>query len=192
MSDDVEDPWGTDGADAGAAEGDPTSELLLHVVEGLEGLGSRVEAVEKLLLAQPDGPWTWASLNGEQQQKLFTELYEWVTWLEDRYLRYLGNQKAVLIADWYRHPIAVELLTALMVAHHSVYRVKASAASFGLVEWHERCLFPTLERLIQLNLFPQDVQQLPRWDGPELRPTKRDQERFTAFVDEIPTETDDE
>lgn len=192
MSGDGQDPRAADEPDAGASDGDPTAELLLQVVEGLEGLGLRVEVVEKVLQAQPDGPWTWASLTGEQQQKLFTELYEWVTWLEDRYLRYLGNQKAVLVADWYRHPIAVELLTALMVAHHSVYRVKASAASFGLVEWHERCLFPTLERLIQLGLFPQDVQQLQRWDGPELRPTKRDDERFSAFVDEIPTEEDGE
>ncbi len=100
-------------------------------------------------------------------------LYEWVSWLEDRYLRNLFPVSGIIPevpADWYRHPVAVEMLTALMVSHAAAYRKKAAPPSFALVEWHERCLWPTLARMESLKLFTRGVADSD-WDGPIESPT---------------------
>lgn len=115
---------------------------------------------------------------------MWERLYEWVTWLEDRYLRYLSPSKdgiPELIPDWYRPPIAVELLTSLMVAHAAAYRKKASIPSFVLVEWHERCLWPTPARMDHLGLF-RGATSRELWNGPAPHETHRDNDRFTEWV----------
>jgi hypothetical protein len=49
--------------------------------------------------------------------------------------------------------VAVEELTALMVAWKAAYSQKEAAPSEALVNWHDRWLWPTLHRLnIQLRV----------------------------------------
>lgn len=74
------------------------------------------------------------------------------------------------------------MLTALMVAHAAAYRKKAAAPSFALVEWHERCLWPTLARMETLKLFTRGIADTD-WDGPTERPTRRNKDRFTTWMD---------
>ncbi|MGW9159671.1 hypothetical protein [Microbacterium sp. NPDC055665] len=152
--------------------------------EALEEHEKQLDGLRELLNATPDGPWNWAMLPPDARAKLWHRLYEWVGWLESRYLQYLSPAKngiPELVADWYRHPIAVELLTSLMVAHAAAYRKKASIPSFALVEWHERCLWPTLARMDALGLFKSVVPNVP-WDGPTEREMPHDDDRFTAWV----------
>lgn len=175
-------------------EGEPTGieKMLMDLHAGLTAQGEALEEHEKqldglreLLNATPDGPWNWSMLPPDARRKLWRQLYEWVTWLEGRYLQYLSPSKngiPELVADWYRHPIAVELLTSLMVAHAAAYRKKASIPSFALVEWHERCLWPTLARMDSLGLFARILPNVP-WDGPTGRDMPHDEERFGSWVE---------
>ncbi len=151
----------------------------------LEELTARIEELEADLGTAPAGPWLWDELSTEDRSALWQELYEWVSWLEDRYLRNLAASRLTpLHADWYRNPVAVELFTSLMVAHQSAYRRKAAAPSFALVEWHDRCLWPTLNQMVRLGVLS-DVEELHGrdWDGPDYRTTRRSDDRFDAFVD---------
>ncbi|MFJ8896598.1 hypothetical protein ACIRCZ_18595 [Leifsonia sp. NPDC102414] len=156
---------------------------LKTLSEAVKAQSERQDKFEEQMNALPDGKWAWASLKTEEKGKLWRELYAWVAWLDDRYLRHIGADKVRLVPNWYRHPVAVELLTALMVAHQSAYQRKASKPSFTLVEWHERCLFPTFTRLEQLGLFPTATDS-ETWDGPTVRPNRRDDDRFNAFVND--------
>lgn len=144
----------------------------------------RLTDIEDMLKAVPDGPWNWANLTGPERRKLWERLYQWVNWLEDRYLRHLFPTRGAIPewpADWYRHPVAVEILTALMVAHAAAYRKKASPPSFALVEWHERCLWPTLARIDALKLWSRD-DTTRDWNGPTPHPTRRNDTRFTQWM----------
>ncbi|WP_431031204.1 hypothetical protein [Plantibacter sp. RU18] len=174
---------GVAGADPWADSDDPLAPimgLLAGMQEAIDGQQQQIDELNDMLTAIPDGPWAWHMLNRQEREKLWKKLYDWVAWLEDRYLRYLSSRVVVFAADWYRHPVAVELLTALMVAHTSAYRRKTSAPSFVLVEWHERCLWPTLQRLSMLGITSEIA--AANWDGPEQRPTRRDDDRFAAFL----------
>lgn len=179
-------------ADLGPSE-DPAAgadEILASLLESVENHQERLDALQELLNATPDGPWNWSLLSAEERHKLWTRLYKWVRWLEDRYLRYLSPAKngiPELVPDWYRHPIAVELLTSLMVAHASAYRKKASIPSFALVEWHERCLWPTLARMDVLGLF-RGAKSNELWDGPVRGETFLDDDRFATWTDSVDEE----
>lgn len=191
------DPW----ADpvTGVVTDDDPSDPLLKVAQAVAALQDNVEALQQRLdqieddiRAAPDGPWNWANLTAEARKKLWVRLYAWVSWLEDRYLRNLFPDRGLipeLPADWYRHPVAVEMLTALMVAHAAAYRKKAAAPSFALVEWHERCLWPTLARLDALKLWSRE-DAARDWNGPDSRPTRRNDDRFMEWVaaDAAPSE----
>ncbi|MCM3662527.1 hypothetical protein M3148_16235 [Georgenia satyanarayanai] len=123
-------------------------------------LDGRVTALEELVAALAEtlaaraggGPWWWQTLGREEAARLWQDLAEFVTYLSGRYLSGLPAEYRVA-ACWYRHPVAVELLTALMVAHTGAYRDPGSEPGPGLVDFHERSLWPTLERLRHLRLF---------------------------------------
>jgi len=152
--------------------------------EALKAHQKQLDDLTDSLTAAPDGPWAWAVLRGAERENLWKRLFEWVTWLEDRYLRNLSPSRPgipALHADWYRHPVAVELMTSLMVAHIAAYRKKATAPSFLLVDWHERALWPTLRRMDELGLFGTEHKEND-WNGPELRPTRRDPDRFNRWM----------
>jgi hypothetical protein len=129
-------------------------EELEYLGGAVGSLGGQITKIADWLESRPGGPWSWRTLDQETAKELWIELYDWVNWLRDRYLVNLTDEAYRLINDWYKHPVAVELLTALMVSHQYVYRRTRSAPSFDLVEWHERCLWPTFSRMRALGLFP--------------------------------------
>ncbi len=124
----------------------------LIVADILDTLTVRQEALEhafdtltRRLGTTTDGPWTWRTLGPAATRDLFTQLRDWVDWLVVRYGLH-GEQHAIAPC-WYRHPVAVEELAALMVAWRAAYSVDAAAPSDALLAWHDRCLWPTLHRL---------------------------------------------
>ena len=119
----------------------------------LDRLEETVEQIVDLLIAIPGGPWTWHLLAPEKQKMLWDELYEFVSWLEERYLVNLSREAVPFVPCWYLHPIAVEMLTALMVAHRAVYARSKTVPSLALADWHANYLWPTLAKLKDLNVF---------------------------------------
>lgn len=143
-----------------------------------------LEAIITHLSGEPGGPWQWERLDKVQARKLWAELVDFVHFLDRRYLRYLGGQGARIVADWYKHPVLVEMFTALMVAYQHAYSKSSRVPSFALVEWHERCLWPTFDRIKQLNLYRTAPDQ-DEWVFPEGLPTHDGHpERFERFLAE--------
>lgn len=133
-----------------------------------------------MLTAQPGGPWHWGFLDVAGQRKLWGKLGTWVEWLESRYLVHLPSSEYELAACWWRHPVAVELLTALMVAHLSAYSQKATVPSFTLVDWHLRALEPVFATLKSMKVFKNCV--VEHTEGS--RSARHDRVAFAAWVDE--------
>lgn len=98
------------------------------------------------------GPWWWEQLTPEQSAQLWVDLGEFVAYLSRRYLVHAPGEYR-LPPCWWRHPIAVEHLTALMVAHIGAYRDPDATPGPALIDFHERSLWPTLERLRSLRVF---------------------------------------
>jgi len=124
------------------------------LAETLAALADRLSAQEDLLAALVDrldqdqptgGPWTWRSMSEPQQQSLMTELRGWVDWLVERYR--LGATRHQIPPCWAEHPVAVEELTALMVAWKAAYANRNRGPSDDLIGWHDRWLWPCLTRL---------------------------------------------
>ncbi|MGI4894533.1 MAG: hypothetical protein ACRYF3_05400 [Janthinobacterium lividum] len=111
----------------------------------LESLAEQVHATP------PGGPWAWSYLDVDQRRELFTELRKWVDWLVVRYR--LGTQDAYVPPCWFRHSIAVEELTALMVAWKAVYSKTARQPSSDLIAWHDRWLWPSVDRMKYRRVF---------------------------------------
>lgn len=145
-------------------------------------IGGQVTKIVDWLETRPGGPWSWRTLDQEAAKVLWMELYDWVNWLRDRYLVALTDETHRLINDWYKHPVAVELLTALMVSHQYVYRRTRAAPSFDLVEWHERCLWPTFARMRSLGLFPANHRTDEEWTLPDTIARVDDSDNFAEFL----------
>ena len=159
---------------------DDVLEALGLLADRVEGVEDNVDAIIALFTATPGGPWTWAELAPEERAKLWNELFVWVDWLNSRYLANLSTEQYPLPADWYTSPIAVELMTALMVSHMSVYNKSNRTASFQLVEWHERALWPTMARLKDLRIFKNGLSV----ETPRDRPSaSMDSDDFDRFVE---------
>jgi hypothetical protein len=133
------------------------------VAETVAGLSDRLAAQEDLLAALVDrleqedvaqGQWTWRYLKPDQEAALLAELTDWVTWLIDRYQ--LGSTRHQIPVCWAQHPVAVEELTALMVAWKAAYSGRSRAPRDDLINWHDRWLWPCLTRLNE---------QLSVWNG---------------------------
>lgn len=162
---------------------DVHDEELGHLGGAVQALGGEMTKIIDWLETRPGGPWSWRTLDREAAQELWTELYDWVNWLRDRYLVHLsGDDTYRLLNDWYKHPVAVEMLTALMVSHQYVYRRTRAAPSFDLVEWHERCLWPTFQRMRALNLFPTNHATDEPWNPEEPLRRTPDDDKFAEFV----------
>jgi hypothetical protein len=140
---------------------------------------------EEITSAPAAGPWYWADLTGEQARDLWVELDGFVVWLQNRILRHSSNSAGWVPACWYRHPDAVELLTALMVAHKAAYRSKNTKPGFELTEWFTRALWPTMDSLAQRMTFKNCVEGQGHFaatsPGLQLTPNS---DHFTAFLNE--------
>jgi len=184
----------TTGAAAGAAAGaggqlpveplDPVilAEVLETLAGRLEGLEALVQTLASRALASPaGGPWTWQHLSPAQTRELLSRLREWVDWLAARYD--LRGEAHGIPPCWYHHPVAVEELTALMVAWQGAYSAKETQPSDALVSWHDRWLWPTLHRLnMQLRVWARCTGG--NHTPPPGRAALTDGKAFERFLDE--------
>jgi Domain of unknown function (DUF4913) len=93
--------------------------------------------------ADSEGHWCWRTLTGQARVDLWDELRSWVEWFNVRYGS--AGTKVAIPPCWPLHPVAVEELTALMTAWQCAH--EASTASDALIAWHDRWLWPCLDRL---------------------------------------------
>lgn len=130
------------------------------LIERMDALEGRVEQVAEavaditeLLRLAPGGPWVWHKLEPSGRRDLAEKLVAWVEWLSTRYLANLSQEYVLKLPPrWFTNPVFVELMTALYVGYTSVYSPRQRVPSMALIEWHERGLWPTLERIKALHL----------------------------------------
>ncbi len=123
------------------------------VGERLERLEEAVADIAELLRLSPGGPWAWHMLEPPARRELAEKLVTWVEWLSSRYLANLSQEKVFeLPPRWFTNPVFVELMTALYVGYLSVYSPRQRVPSMALIEWHERGLWPTLDRIKALGI----------------------------------------
>ncbi|HET7475205.1 MAG TPA: hypothetical protein VFJ97_04175 [Dermatophilaceae bacterium] len=179
-------PTPSPAASLGGLPVEPLDPVLL--AEVLDALATRQDHLDRLISTLADhvtataagGPWAWRHLTPEQARDLFTQLRDFVDWVIARYD--LRGEAHTIPGCWYRHPVAVEELTALMVAWYAAYPAQATRASDAPAGWHERWLWPTLRRL---NL------ELTTWtkctggthQPPRPIPATTDPVAFTGFLD---------
>ncbi len=101
--------------------------------------------VEQLSEHPAGGPWFWEALDAASAKDLWKEVGEFVLWLNSRILGHISaGDVQPLPGCWFRHPDVVEQLTALMVAHKAAYHPLNKKASFELVNFFDRALWPTM------------------------------------------------
>lgn len=170
----------------------PEDEAMAEILERLDSVEELAAGLFAELSNYPaGGPWFWAELKPEQRKELWAELDGFVVWLQNRILRHSSNSLGWVPECWYRHPDAVELLTALMVAHKAAYRAKSKKPSFELTEWFSRGLWPTMEALERRMTFKNCMEGQGHFDatsaGLELAAASVE---FEAFVAEETAERD--
>lgn len=164
-------------------------ELLAQIPELDTRMSTTEETVAALVAELTDypagGPWLWAGLTTERQRSLWTELDAFVSWLQNRILCHSMSKDDWIPPCWYRHPDAVEQLTAVMVAHQASYRPKTKKPSHALVDWFLRALWPTMDILKQRRTLKgcldKGQHQEQYMTGVQLVAGSDD---FTAFLDE--------
>lgn len=129
----------------------PSLPELAGIVEILSlRVNTQDETLEKIVdyITGPNvgGPWFWPRLSEDQRTKVLRQVADFVLWLDETYLTYVAKYR--IPQCWWRHPDAREQLIALMVSHRAVYTKKAKAVSGDLVDWHERALWPVMDRLL--------------------------------------------
>jgi hypothetical protein len=164
------------------------AQVLEALARRLDSLEALVEALtDQLVEAPAGGPWAWRDLGPSQRRALLIELRDWVDWLIARYE--LRGEAETIPPCWFLHPVAVEELTALMVAWKTAYSRKETAPSDALVNWHDRWLWPTLDRLnVQLHVWAKCTggSHVP----PRPAPPFTDEASFTSFLGEVSPRSD--
>lgn len=181
------DPAGTEPEDGPGLES--LDDLLAQIPELDSRMSTTEDTVAALVAELTDypagGPWLWAGLTAEHQRALWTELDEFVSWLQNRILCYSMSKDDWIPPCWYRHPDVVEQLTALMVAHKASYRPKTKKPSHALVDWFLRGLWPTMDILKQRRTLKacldKGEHQEQYMTGVQLVTASED---FTSFLDE--------
>jgi hypothetical protein len=122
------------GSSAGAAT---PAELTAGLGRAFTLIGTvtgQVDAIlDELQARRPGGgiaPIRWAELDAETADRTWADLYEWVTWLLDRYAI-----REIPRACWWKHGLIVEELTALWLAWQGAYAPDATSAA-PLI-WHQ-------------------------------------------------------
>lgn len=130
------------------------------------------------------GPWLWAELDPKAQRDLWIELDAFVSWLQNRILSHNTSRQSGIAPCWYKHPDAVEQLTALMVAHKASYNPKTKKASHALVDWFHRALWPTMEVIKARGTFKNCIEKREHKDVEPAGQFAAGSEEFSAFLDE--------
>lgn len=153
---------------------DTLTEIINRVIDledTVSALSNGAGAREQKTLAA----YCWREITDPQvRAQLWRTIREWVDWVSTRYL----SHGAIRIPPcWYRHPVAVEELTALWAGWYMAYHQEEPNTLAS--DWHQRYLWPTLERLKEY-IYPaclrEGVHQEPR-----IRPILTDV-GFEAFV----------
>lgn len=194
----TEQPAGSGAGSEDEAGMESLDELLAQIPELGDRLSTTEDTVGALVEELTDypagGPWLWDGLSAERQRELWTELDQFVTWLQNRILCHSMNKEDWIPACWYRHPDAVEQLTALMVAHKASYHPKTKKASHALVDWFHRALWPTMDTLKQRrtlkSCLEKGTHQEQYMTGVQLTAESED---FATFLDDsVPAPTEAE
>lgn len=82
-------------------------------------------------------PYCWKHVSASEARGLWVRLREWVDWVNDRY--FSASWKSIRPC-WFRHPAAVEELTALWAAWEAAYRATDDGDGFSdaALWWHEK------------------------------------------------------
>lgn len=82
-------------------------------------------------------PYCWKHVSASEARGLWVRLREWVDWVN---ARYFSSSWESIRPCWFRHPAAVEELTALWAAWESAYRASDEGEGFSdaALWWHEK------------------------------------------------------
>lgn len=82
-------------------------------------------------------PYCWRHVSAAEARGLWVRLREWVDWVNGRYF---SSSWESIRSCWFRHPAAVEELTALWAAWESAYRASDEGEGFSdaALWWHEK------------------------------------------------------
>lgn len=82
-------------------------------------------------------PYCWRHVSAAEARGLWVRLREWVDWVNGRYF---ASSWESIRPCWFRHPAAVEELTALWAAWESAYRASDDGDGFSdaALWWHEK------------------------------------------------------
>lgn len=82
-------------------------------------------------------PYCWRHVSASEARGLWVRLREWVDWVN---ARYFGSSWESIRPCWFRHPAAVEELTALWAAWEAAYRAPDDGDGFSdaALWWHEK------------------------------------------------------
>lgn len=168
--------FGTSDTDVGDRFADLTDKM--------EETRKEVSTLHNLVTELPaGGPWLWDVLGPEAQRDLWNELDAFVSWLQNRILRHNSSRLNWLPPCWYKHPDAVEQLTALMVAHKASYNPKVKTASHALVDWFHRGLWPTMDIIKARGTFKYCIEQREHKEAVPAGEMLAGSADFAAFVD---------
>lgn len=120
-------------------------DALRQRVEQLESTGPVPAAVDgeyevqDVAPAEPASyvPYCWRYVSAAEARGLWVRLREWVDWVN---ARYFSSSWESIRPCWFRHPAAVEELTALWAAWESAYRAPDEGEGFSdaALWWHEK------------------------------------------------------
>lgn len=82
-------------------------------------------------------PYCWKHVSASEARGLWIRLREWVDWVNGRYF---SSSWESIRPCWFRHPAAVEELTALWAAWEAAYRATDDGDGFSdaALWWHEK------------------------------------------------------
>lgn len=82
-------------------------------------------------------PYCWRHVSASEARGLWIRLREWVDWVNGRYF---ASSWESIRPCWFRHPAAVEELTALWAAWEAAYRSSDEGEGFSdaALWWHEK------------------------------------------------------
>lgn len=118
-----------------------TVNTLAGAVKKVTGkVGELTDHAEELGRAR----WRWRTLEpGPRRTALWYELAKFITWYNARYGH--SAESVALWPCWPSHPVVVEELTGLMVAHDAAYA--GEDPTDAIIAWHDRWLWPAIERI---------------------------------------------
>ncbi|GAA3848844.1 hypothetical protein GCM10022243_13590 [Saccharothrix violaceirubra] len=121
-------------------------EHLRADLDHLTGIVEHLVVVVERFRSHPPGSWSWPHLDASRAADLWSEVADFVDHLNTR--EELGPG-ARIPPCWFLHGRAVEDLTALLAAWRYAYQATTPTAE--LIDYRNRHLWPTLDRLTDLN-----------------------------------------